>query len=156
MDGFEDNRGIVVLGATNRPGAIDSALIRPGRFDRIIYMPLPDAAGRAKILQVHARNKAVDPTINWYEVARAMAGFTGADCMGLMARAARLAARQGRELITEDDIYAAMENKMMEGMAEMSGAPVAGQVRPLSGPARAVCTALIRSLTHSLIWRSCM
>jgi ATP-dependent Zn protease len=52
MDGFEDNRGIVVLGATNRPGAIDSALIRPGRFDRIIYMPLPDATGRAKILQV--------------------------------------------------------------------------------------------------------
>lgn len=55
MDGFEDNRGIVVLGATNRPGAIDSALIRPGRFDRIIYMPLPDTAGRAKILQVGAR-----------------------------------------------------------------------------------------------------
>lgn len=52
MDGFEDNRGLVVLGATNRPGAIDAALIRPGRFDRIIYMPLPDAAGRAKILQV--------------------------------------------------------------------------------------------------------
>lgn len=52
MDGFEDNRGIVVLGATNRPGAIDSALIRPGRFDRIIYMPLPDTEGRAKILQV--------------------------------------------------------------------------------------------------------
>jgi cell division protease FtsH len=52
MDGFEDNNGIVVLGATNRPGAIDSALIRPGRFDRIIYMPLPDAIGRAKILQV--------------------------------------------------------------------------------------------------------
>jgi SpoVK/Ycf46/Vps4 family AAA+-type ATPase len=51
MDGFEDNRGLVVLGATNRPGAIDAALIRPGRFDRIIYMPLPDAAGRAKILQ---------------------------------------------------------------------------------------------------------
>lgn len=52
MDGFEDNRGLVVLGATNRPGAIDAALIRPGRFDRIIYMPLPDAKGRAEILQV--------------------------------------------------------------------------------------------------------
>ena len=52
MDGFEDNRGIVVLGATNRPGAIDSALVRPGRFDRIIYMPLPDAMGRAQILKV--------------------------------------------------------------------------------------------------------
>lgn len=55
MDGFEDNNGIVVLGATNRPGAIDSALIRPGRFDRIIYMPLPDALGRAKILQVRVK-----------------------------------------------------------------------------------------------------
>ena len=58
MDGFEDNRGIVVLGATNRPGAIDSALIRPGRFDRIIYMPLPDTEGRAKILQVGGRFRA--------------------------------------------------------------------------------------------------
>jgi len=57
MDGFEDNRGLVVLGATNRPGAIDAALIRPGRFDRIIYMPLPDAAGRAKILQVGGNGK---------------------------------------------------------------------------------------------------
>ncbi len=56
MDGFEDNRGIVVLGATNRPGAIDSALVRPGRFDRIIYMPLPDATGRAKILQARQRS----------------------------------------------------------------------------------------------------
>ncbi|KXZ53715.1 hypothetical protein GPECTOR_6g632 [Gonium pectorale] len=118
MDGFEDNRGLVVLGATNRPGAIDSALIRPGRFDRIIYMPLPDAMGRAKIMQVHARNKAVDPNINWYEVARAMAGFTGADVMGLMARAARMAARKGREAITEDDIYAAMEDKTMEATVE--------------------------------------
>lgn len=54
----------------------------------------------------------MDPSINWYEVARAMAGFTGADCMGLMARAARMAARQGRELIVEEDIYAAMENKV--------------------------------------------
>eukprot|EP00879_Flechtneria_rotunda_P028172 GHRR01030255.1.p1 GENE.GHRR01030255.1~~GHRR01030255.1.p1 ORF type:complete len:520 (+),score=209.83 GHRR01030255.1:1412-2971(+) len=126
MDGFEDNRGLVVLGATNRPGAIDAALIRPGRFDRIIYMPLPDAAGRAKILQVHARNKSVDPTINWEEVARAMSGFTGADCMGLMARAARMAARQGSEAISEEDIYAAMENKAMEAYQELSGAAVPG------------------------------
>lgn len=122
MDGFEDNRGIVLLGATNRPGAIDSALIRPGRFDRIIYMPLPDAVGRAKILQVHARNKAVDPNINWFEVSRAMAGFTGADCMGLMQRAARMAARQGRDAITEEDIYAAMENKALEAYSELTGA----------------------------------
>jgi len=126
MDGFEDNRGIVVLGATNRPGAIDTALVRPGRFDRIIYMPLPDAAGRAKILKVHARNKSVDPTINWEGVAKAMSGFTGADCMGLMARAARMAGRQGREAITEEDIYAAMENKALEAYAEMTNAPKPG------------------------------
>ncbi|KAL6745073.1 P-loop containing nucleoside triphosphate hydrolase protein, partial [Haematococcus lacustris] len=122
MDGFEDNRGVVVLGATNRPGAIDGALVRPGRFDRIVYMPLPDAAGRAKILQVHARNKAVDPSINWTEVARAMAGFTGADCMGLMQRAQRMAGRQGRDAITEDDMYAAMENKAMETFSEYNDA----------------------------------
>mmetsp|Transcript_3123 Transcript_3123/g.6809 ORF Transcript_3123/g.6809 Transcript_3123/m.6809 type:complete len:1041 (+) Transcript_3123:95-3217(+) len=126
LDGFEDNRGIVVLGATNRPGAIDTALIRPGRFDRIIYMPLPDAAGRAKILQVHARNKAVDPKINWYEVARSMAGFTGADCMGLMQRAARMAARQGRDCIVEEDIYSAMENKALEAYTETANVQVAG------------------------------
>lgn len=67
MDGFEDNRGLVVLGATNRPGAIDAALIRPGRFDRIIYMPLPDAAGRAKILQVcgcvRSQKKVIDQVL---------------------------------------------------------------------------------------------
>ncbi|GAX80068.1 hypothetical protein CEUSTIGMA_g7506.t1 [Chlamydomonas eustigma] len=128
MDGFEDNAGIVLLGATNRPGAIDSALIRPGRFDRILYMPLPDAAGRAKILQVHARDKAVDPNINWYEVARTMAGFTGADCMGLMQRAACMAARQGHEQIEEEDLsYAAMENKSVEAYSEMTGTPKPGQ-----------------------------
>ncbi len=64
MDGFEDNRGIVVLGATNRPGAIDTALIRPGRFDRIIYMPLPDAEGRAKILQVRVTDSRA-PMNRW-------------------------------------------------------------------------------------------
>lgn len=64
MDGFEDNRGIVLLGATNRPGAIDSALIRPGRFDRIIYMPLPDAVGRAKILQVHTHTPTDTHTLS--------------------------------------------------------------------------------------------
>ncbi|MEW5306932.1 MAG: hypothetical protein WDW36_009362 [Sanguina aurantia] len=126
MDGFEDNRGVVVLGATNRPGAIDSALVRPGRFDRIIYMPLPDAEGRAKILQVHARGKAVDPDINWRELSRAMAGFTGADCMGLMQRAARMAGRQGRERMEEEDIYAAMENKAMDTFQELTNVPQSG------------------------------
>ncbi|KAG1670583.1 hypothetical protein FOA52_012156 [Chlamydomonas sp. UWO 241] len=127
MDGFEDNAGIVVLGATNRPGAIDSALIRPGRFDRIIYMPLPDAKGRAQILQVHARDKFVAAGINWMEVARSMAGFTGADCMGLMQRATRMAARQGRESIHEDDLYAAMEDKAVEAYIESTGSPKPGQ-----------------------------
>jgi cell division protease FtsH len=121
MDGFEDNRGIVVLGATNRPGAIDAALIRPGRFDRVVYMPLPDAAGRAAILQVHARNKRVVPGINWLEVARSMAGFTGADCMGLMGRAARMAGRAGREAVTEEDLYAALEDKAIEARLEVQG-----------------------------------
>ncbi|GFH16281.1 AAA domain-containing protein, partial [Haematococcus lacustris] len=71
---------------------------------------------------VHARNKAVDPAINWTEVARAMAGFTGADCMGLMQRAQRMAGRQGRDAITEDDMYAAMENKAMETFSEYNDA----------------------------------
>ena len=75
---------------------------------------------------MHARNKAVDPSINWPEVARAMSGFTGADCMGLMARAARMAGRQGRAAITEDDIYAAMENKAMESYQELTSSPAPG------------------------------
>ncbi|KAG1666581.1 hypothetical protein FOA52_000548 [Chlamydomonas sp. UWO 241] len=121
LDGFENNSGVVVLGATNRPGAIDAALMKPGRFDRVTYMPMPDAVGRAEILQVHARTKSVSPDINWYEVARSMAGYTGADCMGLMQRAARMAARQGRDVIVEEDIYTAMEVTSVEAHSDNAG-----------------------------------
>jgi cell division protease FtsH len=144
MDGFEDNRGIVVLGATNRPGAIDAALIRPGRFDRVVYMPLPDAAGRAAILQVHARNKRVVPGINWLEVARSMAGFTGADCMGLMGRAARMAGRAGREAVTEEDIYAALEDKVIEAKREVAGNEPPPGIAP--GPPNPIPARLRRSV----------
>jgi hypothetical protein len=92
-------------------------LCKPSPIPHLLRLPPPPPTHT----QVHARNKAVDPNINWLEVSRSMAGFTGADCMGIMARAARMAARGGREAIAEDDIYAAMENKAMEAFQVGAG-----------------------------------
>lgn len=109
MDGFEANKAVLILAATNRPGVLDEALTRPGRFDRVVYMPSPDLRGRAQILQVHAGRRPHNPDINWFEIARAIPGYTGADIMGLINRSSRMAARAGHARMEEDDIYAAME-----------------------------------------------
>eukprot|EP00803_Ostreobium_quekettii_P010009 evm.model.scf_768.7 EVM.evm.TU.scf_768.7 scf_768:46516-52162(+) len=94
MDGFEDNTGVVVIAATNRPGSLDTALTRPGRFDRIIHLPLPNLAGRIEILKVHARGKKLEEGLEFSKVARATAGYTGADLMNLMNQSAIVAVRQ--------------------------------------------------------------
>lgn len=109
MDGFEDNTGVVVMAATNRPAALDQALTRPGRFDRIVHLPLPNLDGRIGILQVHSRDKKTDPEIDYQKVARATAGFTGAELMNLMNQAAILSARQDRPFIGESEIFEALE-----------------------------------------------
>ena len=77
MDGFDDNTGVIVMAATNRPAALDSALTRPGRFDRMVVVPLPDVQGRAAILAVHCRNKRVEKGVDLSRIARSTAGFTG-------------------------------------------------------------------------------
>mgnify|MGYP002631347938 FL=1 len=110
MDGFDDNTGVVVMAATNRPASLDAALTRPGRFDRMVVLPLPDAVGRAAILRVHARGKRVERAVDFDRVARAAAGFTGAMLMNLMNSAAIVAVRRGGTAVAEADIFQAMED----------------------------------------------
>jgi len=109
MDGFEDNTGVVVMAATNRPAALDQALTRPGRFDRIVHLPLPNVEGRVGILEVHSRDKKVASDLDYQRVARATAGFTGAELMNLMNQAAIIAARQGQESIGDRETFEALE-----------------------------------------------
>jgi len=104
MDGFGSHEGIIVIAATNRPDILDPALLRPGRFDRQITVNYPDIKGREEILKVHARNKPFEETVDFAEIAKTTAGFTGADLANLLNEAALLAARRGKSLIGMDDI----------------------------------------------------
>jgi cell division protease FtsH len=113
MDGFDSSSGIVVIGATNRPDILDRALLRPGRFDRQIYVPKPDLKGRYEILKVHARNKKLAPDVDLWVVAKATAGFTGADLENLLNEAALLAARKNKEYITMEEIEEAIDRVMI-------------------------------------------
>ena len=99
MDGFGSHDGIIVIAATNRPDILDPALLRPGRFDRQITVNVPDIKGREDILKVHAKNKPFEPGVDFAEVAKTTAGFTGADLANLLNEAALLAARRGKSLI---------------------------------------------------------
>jgi cell division protease FtsH len=109
MDGFDPAEGIVVLAATNRPEVLDPALLRPGRFDRQIVIPLPTLAERAAILTVHCRDKKLDPGVDLHVVARGTPGFSGADLANLANEAAIFAVRDGREVITAADFDAAKD-----------------------------------------------
>ena len=108
MDGFGSNEGVIVLAATNRQDILDPALLRPGRFDRQIYVGLPDIKGREDILRVHARQKPLAEDVVLRDVAKATAGFTGADLENLLNEAALLAARGDRRFITMADLHEAM------------------------------------------------
>ncbi len=108
MDGFGRNEGVIVMAATNRPDILDPALLRPGRFDRQIYVGAPDAKGREDILKVHAKDKRLDDSVNLETVALATAGFTGADLSNLLNEAAILAARNNRPALNMDDLNEAM------------------------------------------------
>ncbi|KAL2489488.1 ATP-dependent zinc metalloprotease FTSH 5 [Forsythia ovata] len=109
MDGFSGNSGVIVLAATNRPDVLDSALLRPGRFDRQVTVDRPDVAGRVKILQVHSRGKAIGKDVDFEKIARRTPGFTGADLQNLMNEAAILAARRELKEISKDEISDALE-----------------------------------------------
>lgn len=119
MDGFEANEGVIVIAATNRADILDPALTRPGRFDRQVYVNLPDVKGREQILKVHARNKPLAPDVNLKNVARLSAGFSGADLANLLNEAAILAARANKKFIGNAELYEAFD-KVAMGPAKKS------------------------------------
>ena len=104
MDGFEGNSGVIVLAATNRVDILDPALLRPGRFDRQVYVGLPDIQGRKEVLQVHSRTKPLAEDVNLETLAKSTSGFTGADLENLMNEGALLAARRNQRFITMSDL----------------------------------------------------
>ena len=119
MDGFEKNEGIIIMAATNRPDILDQALLRPGRFDRQIYVHIPDVKGREAIFRVHSRNKPLAPDIDFKALSRLTGGFSGADIENLLNEAAILAARNNRTAIIMDDINEAI-NKVIAGPQKKS------------------------------------
>lgn len=122
MDGFGRTEGVIVLAATNRPDILDPALLRPGRFDRQIYVGAPDSKGREDILKVHARGKRLDDSVDLKTVARATSGFTGADLSNLINEAAIMAARENRPALNMKDLNDAMM-KIMAGPEKRSRVP---------------------------------
>lgn len=119
MDGFETNEGIIVMAATNRADILDPALLRPGRFDRQVYVNLPDVRGREAILKVHARNKPIAPNVNFKILARMTSGFSGADLENLLNEAAILTARANKKLIGNKELYEGI-NKVLVGPQKKS------------------------------------
>ena len=119
MDGFESNDSIIIMAATNRADILDPALMRPGRFDRQIYVNVPDVKGREDIMKVHSRNKPIGSDINFKDVARLTVGFTGADIENMLNEAAILAARDNRKVINMPDISEAI-NRVIAGPSKKS------------------------------------
>ncbi len=113
MDGFEGTEGIIVIAATNRPDVLDNALLRPGRFDRQVTIPLPDIRGREQILKVHMRKVALGEAIDAVQIARGTPGFSGADLANLVNEAALLTARAHRDEVTMDDFEFAKDKILM-------------------------------------------
>lgn len=113
MDGFEGNEGVIVIAATNRPDVLDHALLRPGRFDRQVFVGLPDIRGREQILKVHMRKVPVDDKVSAQTIARGTPGFSGADLANLVNEAALFAARANRRTVTMDEFERARDKIMM-------------------------------------------
>ncbi|NCC21525.1 MAG: ATP-dependent metallopeptidase FtsH/Yme1/Tma family protein [Alphaproteobacteria bacterium] len=113
MDGFEANEGIIIVAATNRPDVLDPALLRPGRFDRQVVVPLPDVKGRERILKVHLKKVPVSQGVNPSVVARGTPGFSGADLANLVNEAALLAARRGKRVVGMEELEDAKDKVMM-------------------------------------------
>ena len=115
MDGFEGNNGIIIIAATNRPDVLDSALMRPGRFDRQVMVDAPDIKGRLSILKVHSKNKKLSPNLSLENIARRTPGFTGADLANLLNEAAILTARRRKDSITITEVDDAVD-RIIAGM----------------------------------------
>ena len=113
MDGFDNEKGLIILAATNRPDILDPALLRPGRFDRQIVVDKPDVKGREEILRLHAKNVKIDPSVDFSAVAHATSGFAGADLANIVNEAALLAVRAGRKVVLMDDLDEAMKTTLV-------------------------------------------
>ena len=113
MDGFETNDGVIIIAATNRPDVLDPALLRPGRFDRQVVVPLPDIVGREKILKIHSKKVSVAPDVKLKTVAKGTPGFSGADLANLVNESALLAARKNKRVVTMQEFEEAKDKVMM-------------------------------------------
>ena len=113
MDGFDTNEGVIIIAATNRPDVLDPALIRPGRFDRQVVIPLPDIVGREAILKIHIKNINTGPDVKLRTIARGTPGFSGADLANLVNESALLAARKNKRIVTMSDVEEAKDKVMM-------------------------------------------
>jgi cell division protease FtsH len=113
MDGFESNEGVILVSATNRPDVLDPALLRPGRFDRQVMVPLPDVKGREKILEVHAKKSPLDEDVKFGVIARGTPGFSGADIENLVNEAVLYAARFGKDKVYMSDFEFAKDKVLM-------------------------------------------
>jgi cell division protease FtsH len=113
MDGFEGNEGVIIIAATNRPDVLDPALLRPGRFDRQVVVPLPDVKGRLEILKVHTKGIPLDENVNLEHIARGTPGFSGADLANLVNEAALLAARKSKTKVENMDFESAKDKVLM-------------------------------------------
>ena len=113
MDGFDSSRGILILGATNRPEILDKALLRPGRFDRQIIVDKPDLKGRVEILRVHAKDVLMDDTVDFDAIALATSGAVGSDLANMINEAAINAVKQGRDYVCQKDLFEAVEQVLV-------------------------------------------
>lgn len=113
MDGFDSSKGILILGATNRPEILDKALLRPGRFDRRIIVDRPDLKGRVEILKVHAKNVHLDETVDLHEIALATSGAVGSDLANMINEAAINAVKEGRAHVSQKDLFGAVEQVLV-------------------------------------------
>ena len=113
MDGFDSSKGILILGATNRPEILDKALLRPGRFDRRIIVDKPDLRGRVEILKVHAKDVRMDETVDLEEIALATSGAVGSDLANMINEAAINAVKEGREFVCQQDLFQAVEQVLV-------------------------------------------
>lgn len=119
MDGFDNEKGLIVLAATNRPDVLDPAILRPGRFDRQVVVDKPDVKGREAILKIHSKDVKLDSDVNFSDIAHASAGFSGADLANIVNEAALLAVRSGRKKVSMTDFNEAIE-KVMVGLQKKS------------------------------------
>ncbi len=152
MDGFSQSEGVIVLAATNRPDILDPALLRPGRFDRQIYVGIPDSADREAILKVHAKNKCLDDSVNLKTVALATGGFTGADLSNLLNEAAILAARENRPALNMKDLDEAMM-KVLAGPEKRSRVRLQKDLRITAIHEAGHAVAMYSLPTHDPVWQ---